>query len=67
MCDSVQDLNEQTLKVSPTLRVQGVFQGDVVLLQVHVLHRFQVDLRVGNEDSGASITLIFCNNYIFIA
>lgn len=40
----VQDLNEETFEVSTTLRVQGVFQSHVVLLQVHVLDCLQVDL-----------------------
>lgn len=43
----MQDLNEEALEVSTTLRIQRIFQGYVVLLQVHVLHRVQVSLWVG--------------------
>lgn len=44
----VQGLNEEAFEVSSTLRIQGVLQGNIVLLQIHVLHRLQVDLRISN-------------------
>lgn len=43
----MQDLNEEALEVSTALRIQCIFQGYVVLLQVHVLHRVQINLWVG--------------------
>lgn len=45
---SVQDLDEEAFEVSTALGIQGVFQGDVVFLQVHVLHGLQVDLWVND-------------------
>lgn len=42
----VQDLNEEALEVSATLTIQGIFQGYIVLLEVHFLHRLQVNLWV---------------------
>lgn len=44
----MQDLNEEAFEVSTTLWIQSVFQGNIVFLQVHVLHCLQVDLWVNN-------------------
>lgn len=41
----VQDLNEEAFEVSAALGIQSLFQGHIVLLQVHVLHRLQINLR----------------------
>lgn len=54
---SVQDLNEETFEVPPTLRIQGVFQGHVVLFQVHVLHRLQVNLWGWTQKDGVKQVL----------
>lgn len=44
----MQDLNEEALEVSTTLRIQSILQGNIVFLQIHVLYCLQVDLRVNN-------------------
>lgn len=48
--ESVQNRNEEAFEVAAALGIQSVLQGDVVLLQVHVLHRLQVQLLVRGEN-----------------
>lgn len=52
--ESVQDGDEEAFKVAAALGLQSVLQSDVVLLQVHVLHRLQVQLLVGGRVSLSS-------------
>lgn len=54
----MQDLNEEAFEVSTTLWIQSIFQGNIVFLQVHVLHCIQVSLWVIN------ITLLSPQNLI---
>lgn len=44
----MQDLDEEAFEVSTALWIQSIFQGNVVFLQVQVLHRLQVDLWFNN-------------------
>lgn len=67
---SVQDLNEEALEVSATLRIQSVLQGYVVFLQIHVLYCLQVDLWVCNTaintNAFLSLLLEHIRNGLFI-
>lgn len=50
--ESVQNGNEEAFEVAAALGFQSVLQSDIILLQVHVLHRLQVQLLVGGEKGG---------------
>lgn len=44
--DSVKYFYEEALEVTAALRAQGILQGHVIFLQVHVLDGLQIHLEV---------------------
>lgn len=64
----MQDLDEEAFKVSTTVWIQSVLQGNIVFLQVHVLHCLQVDL-CGNNITVTTKSLFvgyFTNIYMVL-